>query len=279
MKRCLVILDQPEHAPALLNAAAQLVALSGVKTLNILALRPNAAAKNMAQAPAEAYLFEEQHRSRLAALHTQFCHWLQTEYHHAQKQVEETEVNWLVDDGKKNTSISSFAQEADVILATMPQGSSPASLTETTLFGLARPVLLIPPYWDGGYGSSILVVWDNSVCAHKMLQASRTVLARASLLHLLAPHGQELPYSLLPPVMMEEHRLGQPFSLPRVMHTVATAKLAYPADLVVLGFDLGCTHNTQSGGSIANSSAGAALQAARVPLLVWGSQPAQQVYG
>lgn len=278
MKRCLIILDQPEHAPALLNAAAQLVALTGLHTLDILALRPSAKPSTLSQAPTEAFLFEEQHRGRLAALHTQFCHWLQTEYRHAQKQVEDTTVNWHVLDVKNSLNIKNFLQKSDLVLATMPQAATPGTITETVLFELEHPVLLLPPHWDGAYGTSVLVVWDNSECAHKIVQASHTLLAHATLLHLIAPEGVSLPYGLLPPVMVEEQRLGLPFSLARVVHTAATARLAYPADMVVLGFDWARPMPNQQASALPNSPVSAALQAVQVPLLLWGGVGGQHMH-
>ena len=225
------------------------------------------------------FLVEAKNRAGLSALQTEFSNGRKKEYGHGKKKVGDKAENGSGVDDKNGDPLKQFLQKTDLMLATRQKAAKPATVTETVLSGLENPVLLLPPYWDGAYGASVLVVWDNSQCAHKIVQASRTILAHATLLHLIAPEGAHLPYGLLPPVMLEEQRVGLPFSLARVVHTAATARLAYPADMVVLGFDwAGQQHTIHSTEALPNSPASAVLQSVRVPLLLWGGGYAQQAH-
>lgn len=144
MKRCLVILDQPEHTKELLNAAAQLVALTAIQRVDVLACRFGPDQQEQDLPPAEIFVFEEQQRARLAVLHTQFCHWLQSEYHHDRKQVEETVVKWLETEIKNFEYIKEFSKKVDIVLAAMPSEELALAMHEGGLHTLESMVFLIP---------------------------------------------------------------------------------------------------------------------------------------
>ncbi|MGO3518541.1 MAG: hypothetical protein ACTINM_08650 [Acetobacter cibinongensis] len=244
MKRCLVFLQAPEQAAAALGMAARLVSTLGVQGVDVVALRPEPKTGTLPITSETTFLYEEQQRSRIAALHAQFCLWLQTEYQEDQAQLEATAVTWEETEGGAQDILPDRARRADLIIAAM----NPVSAQETDVqalnalvFYAACPVLLVPSGWDGPCGQSVLVAWAESAAARRVLDAASPFLEKAHRVSSLVAVGENLPSSLAHTSITH---LPLPLSEQNTADVVTVEAQKRKADLVILAMDLSFTNQS-----------------------------------
>lgn len=263
MKRCLVLLQEPEQAHAVLATTAYLVTTLDLQAVEVMALRPPVTEAAQAVAPETAFLYEEQQRSRVAALHACFCLWLQTEYQHDQTQFEAISVTWHDGDGTAADSLQQSAQSADLIIAVMPCG--PVHMAERSdltslVFQAGCPVLLVPEDWEGACGRSVLVVWAEGVAADGLIKASAPFLKTAQRISSLLAVEENLPAGFEEATTT---RVPLPLSEQNAGSVIAVEAQKQHVDLVVFGLNA-----AQQDGSATIMAE--VVARATTPFLLWG---------
>jgi len=87
-----------------------------------------------------------------------------------------------------NDILAAAARASDIVIISRPTNGVhlDGSLIEALLFSSGRPVIVVPPYWDGGVEfDKILVAWDGSARAARAVGDSMPILMRAQQIEIL----------------------------------------------------------------------------------------------
>lgn len=87
-----------------------------------------------------------------------------------------------------NDTLAAAARASDIVIVSRPTTGVhlDGSLIEAVLFTSGRPVIVVPPYWDGGVEfDKILVAWDGSARAARAVGDSMALLTRAQQLEIV----------------------------------------------------------------------------------------------
>lgn len=87
-----------------------------------------------------------------------------------------------------NTFIAAAARPNDVVVLARPVNaiSLDRTLTEAMLFTSGRPVIVVPPYWDGGaVFDNVAVAWDGSARAARAVGDAMPLLSGAGRVEIL----------------------------------------------------------------------------------------------
>ena len=95
-----------------------------------------------------------------------------------------------------NDRLAAAARPSDIVIVSRPANGIhlDGSLIEAMLFASGRPVIVIPPYWDGGVEfAKILVAWDGSARAARSVGDAMALLIRAQQIEILcvSPDGSK----------------------------------------------------------------------------------------
>ena len=91
-------------------------------------------------------------------------------------------VNLIEDTGREDDAVAMHGRLVDVIVAPRPTMSSDVSINlalNAALFETGRPVLLIPPSFEGEVGGHAAISWNGSVQSARAVKGAMTVLQRS----------------------------------------------------------------------------------------------------
>ena len=84
-------------------------------------------------------------------------------------------------------SVTAAARTRDVILFGRPTDDAHAHVLESVLFGSGRPLIVVPPNWEGGrIGRNIVIGWNAKREAARALADARPLIERADKVSLVA---------------------------------------------------------------------------------------------
>jgi nucleotide-binding universal stress UspA family protein len=102
---------------------------------------------------------------------------------------------WRAADDSGPTAIGIIGRAYDLIV--MPQPGAlpkmPESVFETALFDSGRPVLVVPPRFNGLVGKRILFAWNGSTESARAISLAMPVLSRADSIDVLSVDGAMVP--------------------------------------------------------------------------------------
>ena len=102
---------------------------------------------------------------------------------------------WRSADDSGPTAIGTIGRAYDLIV--MPQPGPlpkmPESIFETALFDSGRPVLVVPPRFDGMVGKRILFAWNGSTESARAISLALPVLGGAEAIEVLSVEGAMVP--------------------------------------------------------------------------------------
>ena len=102
---------------------------------------------------------------------------------------------WRAADDSGPTAIGIIGRAYDMIV--MPQPGAlpkmPESVFETALFDSGRPVLVVPPRFNGLVGKRILFAWNGSTESARAISLAMPVLSRAESIDVLSVDGAMVP--------------------------------------------------------------------------------------
>lgn len=200
----LVVLTQPEKAPAVLNAAAHLAALLADARLNVLAvqepLRTGALETEiLMMEPEIIFAMRKQAKERLAALEAAFEHWA------AGAGPVAATARWIEVERSAAVVIAERGSRADIIVAGQPDGEDGLSRQafRAALFGTGRPVLMVPAGWAGPFGREIAIAWRDDKQATRAVIPVLRCLAAAGRVHVLTGMRDRVGHPVIPGILVE----------------------------------------------------------------------------
>ena len=102
---------------------------------------------------------------------------------------------WRAAEDSGPTAIGVIGRAFDLIV--MPQPGAlpkmPESVFETALFDSGRPVLVVPPGFNGMVGKKILFAWNGSTESARAISLAMPVLSRAESIEVLSVEGALVP--------------------------------------------------------------------------------------
>ena len=104
-------------------------------------------------------------------------------------------AEWRSADDSGPTAIGTIGRAYDLIV--MPQPGPlpkmPESVFETALFDSGRPVLVVPPKFDGMVGKRILFAWNGSTESARAISLAMPVMGDADAIEVLSVEGAMVP--------------------------------------------------------------------------------------
>ncbi len=105
------------------------------------------------------------------------------------------QAEWRAADDSGPTAIGVIGRAFDLIV--MPQPGAlpkmPESVFETALFDSGRPVLVVPPGFDGTVGKRILFPWNGSTESARAISLAMPVLSKAETIEVMSVEGALVP--------------------------------------------------------------------------------------
>src|SRR4029453_13113114 len=102
---------------------------------------------------------------------------------------------WRAAEDSGPTAIGVIGRAFDLIV--MPQPGAlpkmPEGVFETALFDSGRPVLVVPPGFNGMVGKKILFAWNGSTESARAISLAMPVLSRAEAIDVLSVDGAMVP--------------------------------------------------------------------------------------
>ncbi|MCG0998460.1 universal stress protein [Acetobacter persici] len=249
MERCLVILNRPDQAVALLSQAAALIRQTGGDRIDVLAARepPYDGRGPIGLTEDSIFVMRQDQRTWAVGLHAIFHRWLEQEYGSPEGRLSAVEVNWLDPEIAVERMISGYGRDAGLIIMSFPDARDSEQkhrALRASIFETNRPLLLVPPFWDRPCGRTVLMAWRESASCRKAFTSARMLLAHAQTVMVVSAEGETMPADLLPGVAYETahlpHRSGTDAIAQQLLDTAHTEK----ADLLVMGgFQHGMVYN------------------------------------
>ena len=230
------VLNRPDDADALLDAGAFLLDIGGGGRLKALAVRmpPVAtivASEQVLTASREAEIRAEQ-EAWAGQLRKVVDGWTARAPHPGIR------TDWLDVEGDAAAMIDDHGRRADAIVIARPTGQDSQHMRacmHAALFGSDRPVLVIPPGFQGTLGQVVAIAWKNDEHAVKAVRSCIPILRKARGVHVLCADGS----AELPSVVEEHDILSELHAVPDGEGTAAERILLAAhrigADLLVMG--------------------------------------------
>ncbi len=199
----LVVLQEEERAPTLLDAGARLLNLAGGGRLIGLAIRTamdaiNSFAEGVLTEEA-ADLLAESDRTRVGGIRTAYADWTARKGSHVSAEFVES-------DGPTESAVEERGSRADFIVIDRPHGEDdrPArGAFRAALFESERPVLVVPPAPPTEFGRRIAIAWRDDKRTTKAVMAAFRCLGHAESVLVLAGLRDFDAQRGLPPVLVE----------------------------------------------------------------------------
>ena len=241
----LVLLDRPQTAPGLLEAASRLAALEGGGRVEVLAWRTPPLAALLpseevltADRAEELRAAREDWGGRLAAL---LAAW------RGQAARRGIAMEVLEVEGELAPVISRRGRAARAVVVASRAGHPGAHTRQAlhaALFDTEQPVLVVPPGWrpdpaGGGFGRVIAIAWKDDARAPLAVRAALPLLARAERVHVLRALPPHRAGGGLPAILAEHGIAAAVHELPVPQGSVGARLLAGAhecgADMMVMG--------------------------------------------
>jgi nucleotide-binding universal stress UspA family protein len=102
---------------------------------------------------------------------------------------------WRSADDSGPTAIGTIGRAYDLIVLPQPGAlpKMPESVFETALFDSGRPVLVVPPGFDGMVGKRILFAWNGSTESARAISLAMPVLSGAETIEVFSVEGAMVP--------------------------------------------------------------------------------------
>ncbi len=102
---------------------------------------------------------------------------------------------WRSADDSGPTAIGTIGRAYDLIVLPQPGAlpKMPESVFETALFDSGRPVLVVPPGFDGMVGKRILFAWNGSTESARAISLAMPVLTGAETIEVFSVEGAMVP--------------------------------------------------------------------------------------
>lgn len=102
---------------------------------------------------------------------------------------------WRSADDSGPTAIGTIGRAYDLVVLPQPGAlpKMPESVFETALFDSGRPVLVVPPGFDGMVGKRILFAWNGSTESARAISLAMPVLAGAETIEVFSVEGAMVP--------------------------------------------------------------------------------------
>ena len=102
---------------------------------------------------------------------------------------------WRSADDSGPTAIGTIGRAYDLIVLPQPGGlpKMPESVFETALFDSGRPVLVVPPGFNGMVGKRILFAWNGSTESARAISLAMPVLTGAETIEVFSVEGAMVP--------------------------------------------------------------------------------------
>ena len=233
----LAVLDHPEAAPALLNAANCLADLVGGGQVEALIARTPPITTIL---PSEEVLTKRQEdriRAREAARAAAL-----TEAFHRCAQGLSTPARLIDIEALATQFLAKQGPGADYIVIARPnhdEHRTAWNVIHTALFQTDRPVLVVPPGAARSFGRRIALAWRNDERTIRAALSLMHCLRRLECLLVLAGHRDGAPAPQLPAVVVEHQVRAELHILPIGPHVFGEALLARAhelgADMIALG--------------------------------------------
>lgn len=127
---------------------------------------------------------DAEERQRVAAVQAAF-----------EQRAQGLQSSWRAAEDSGPTAIGVIGRAFDLIV--MPQPGAlpkmPESVFETALFDSGRPVLVVPPGFNGMVGKKILFPWNGSTESARAISLAMPVLSRAESIEVLSVEGALVP--------------------------------------------------------------------------------------
>jgi nucleotide-binding universal stress UspA family protein len=238
----LAVLEQPDTAARLLDAAWRLAELTRAARVNVLAVRTPPLATIM---PTEQILTREQEGRiraeegrRAEALRAIFDAWVGT--------AEERRIaaEWSDVEGRAGEVVGNWGRRADFLVLKRPGLRDPEpdrQALHAALFDTDRPVLIVPRKRSPGpFGRRVAIAWRDDVRTTKAVLAAMRWLGHAERIDVLVGRREGAPEPRLPDIL-DEHGIGAELHVlaitgQRVFGEVLLAKAhELGSDMLVMG--------------------------------------------
>lgn len=230
------VLDRPWDAHGLLVAGTRLMAHAGGGRLQALAVRQPPPAEIL---PSEEVMTVE----RDEALRAGPEHWADQLHDvvgawRTLAQQQGVVVDWVDVTGDVADIVVEYGRNADVVVMARPLDHESARVRtglHAALFATGRPVLIVPPGFDGDLGEVVAIAWREDGRAAQTVRASLPMLQRAREVHVLCMD----PSAAMPAALREIAPGARLYAMPAQDGSVGarllTAAHDVAADLLVVG--------------------------------------------
>lgn len=203
MKTALVILNRPQDVTGLLAAGLSVLRAVGGTALSVLAAREPPEDTIL---PTEEMLTDTD-RARIRAQQREWADGLHGHYHdwlvkcRADGTLGDMETNWLDPEISVERLIRAYASEVDLIVIGFPQShdsDQKRRAVRAAIFDSTRPVLFIPPGWDGLVGRKVLLAWKDTASCRRTFLSARPILDAAGEVEVVGDGAASAVGELLP---------------------------------------------------------------------------------
>jgi len=228
----LVVLERPEVAAALLNAASCLAELADGARINVLSVHeppPTAPLRaEMLMEEAAADLAADQ-PSRAAALKTLFDAWI------AGDSAAGAAAHWVAAEGSAAGIVEERGRRADFVVVAQPAADEDRTARRAfhaALFQTERPVLVVPAGSHGRFGRRVAIAWRDDEPTIKAVLPTLNLLARAEQIHLITGTREAAARPSIPKALTE-HGIGAE------LHVLRIGSGPFGKDLLTKAHDVG----------------------------------------
>ncbi len=235
----LALLTKTETAPAILKGAGQLARLLGDARVEGMVILTAPMSTIM---PTEEILSKEREqeirdheKSRAQALHRVFDQW-------AGELNSALSVEWVEKEGTPEELIESYGGRADYIVVGRPDAHAERdeqTALHTALFETDRPVLIMPPQFQGDIGKTIAIAWRDDKFTLRAVLAALRCIAKADAVHVLMGRKDGAAAPSIPQALTEHGIQVTPHELAISKDGLGAQLLAEAhekkADLLVMG--------------------------------------------
>jgi nucleotide-binding universal stress UspA family protein len=236
----LALLERPDTAPGLLAAAERLAELMGGARIDVLVVRLPPEATIL---PSEEVLttrhaaqIREREGQRVAALRAVYENWV------GRPRNTGVSALWFDIEERVEAAIREWGCRADVILLRRPtdRDQFPARQEiHAALFGTGRPVLVVPPGPQAGFGRRVAIAWRDDRCAVRAVLSALRCRLPPERVFVLAGIREGAPRPPVPPILIEHGVEAELHVLPIGSGIFGATLLAKAhelgADLLVMG--------------------------------------------
>jgi len=240
----LALLEHPQSAIPTLAASSIVAGLIGHARVNALAIRISPQSTIM---PTEeilttrmAALIRAEEAARVDELHRLFNEWQASMPH-------PVDAAWTEIEGYADALTGEWGRRSDYLVLNQLECHDHIPfrlIRHAALFDTGRPVLVVPPDFNGGFGECVAIAWRDDARTQRAVLDALRLLAKVKQVHVLAGKRDHAPAPVLPEVFAE-HGIDAQLHILRITgevfgQTLLDACHLLGADMLVMG---AFTHN------------------------------------